>query len=137
MSDIDVSTIGEYALFKIREGHLYFHDHDGDLDIGEAWAGNNAGKNNPDMCAIRDIGPLPVGWYEIGEPFTHPHTGHFSMRLTPHEDNKMFGRDGFLMHGPDRNPEQRGEESRGCVVTRRDNRERVHTLKAVWLKVEA
>lgn len=135
MTDINVSELTEYAVFNIKGGKLIYHDTEGDTVLGEAWAGNHAGKNNPDMCAIKDIGPLPVGWYEIGEPFTHPHTGPFSMCLTPHDDNKMFGRDGFLIHGPDRDPEQQGQESKGCIVSFRPNRERLYRLGPKWINV--
>ena len=132
---IDVSTITEYGLFNIKAGKLLYHDEDGDTQLGVAWSGNHAGKNNPDMCAIRDIGPLPPGWYEVGEPFVNPATGPFSMRLTPHEDNKMYGRDAFLIHGPSQDPEHYGQESKGCVVSPRPIRERFHQLHPHWLKV--
>lgn len=135
MSDIDTSVITEYAVFNIKDGKLIYHDDEGDTELGVAWAGNHAGKNNPDMVAIRNIGPLPPGWYEIGEPFTNPATGPFSMRLTPHDDNKMYGRDAFLIHGPTRDRERYGEESKGCVVSPRPIRERLHQLHPAWLRV--
>jgi hypothetical protein len=69
------------------------------------------------------MGPLPRGSYTIGHPFdyrrtsTSPHgTGPYSMRLTPDAGNHMFGRSGFLIHGPSTNPAHFGQESNGCII---------------------
>ena len=111
--------------------HFTYHQSTGELYLGDefygrGWAGNGEGKNNPAMQGVRGRGPIPQGWYTIGEPEEHPTVGHFAMRLTPDPSNGMFGRDGFLMHGPAMDPKVRGQESRGCPIQLRPVRERVH-----------
>jgi hypothetical protein len=111
-----------------KSGEIAYHTEDNVQIIGTGWAGNHAGKNNPDMQAVPKIGPLPEGTYAIGPPFEHPKTGPFSMRLSPSDENKMFGRDGFLIHGPAKDPEHYGQESMGCIVAARGIREEINRL---------
>ncbi len=82
--------------------------------IGNGYAGVGAGKNAPTMQGTADIGPLPRGKYTIGAPFKHPHTGAYSMRLTPAASNIMYGRSGFLIHGD--STAHPGEASNGCII---------------------
>jgi hypothetical protein len=92
------------------------------LRIGVGWAGCGKGKNNPAMQATPSVGPLPRGRYSIGAPFTHPHVGPYAMRLTPLPGTEMFGRDGFLIHGPSICAANRGQESHGCCILEHDKR---------------
>lgn len=85
------------------------------------WAGNHAGKNNPASQDQRCVGPLPRGVYTISSPVKHPHLGPVAMELHPFEGNKMFGRDGFWIHGPS-NGNNRGQESMGCIIMPHDKR---------------
>lgn len=103
--------------------------------LGTGWAGNGDGKNNPAMQHARNTGPLPVGWYRICSPENHPTVGPYALRLVPNGDNKMFGRDGFLIHGPAVDPAKRGHESRGCPIAQRATREAIHALGCEWLEV--
>lgn len=67
------------------------------------------------MEGQQNVGPLPKGKYTItGQPFTHPHTGKYSIRLQPSPDNKMFGRAGFLIHGD--SAKHPGSASNGCII---------------------
>src|SRR5262245_52496425 len=54
-------------------------------------------------------GPIPLGKYAIAKPAQHP-TVKLSARLTPTGGQPMFGRDGFLIHGPG------PHGSDGCIV---------------------
>lgn len=54
-------------------------------------------------------GPIPMGSYSIAKPAQHP-TLKLSARLTPTGGQPMFGRDGFLIHGPG------PHGSDGCIV---------------------
>lgn len=82
--------------------------------IGKGYAGNGKGKNNPAMESVKMIGPLPRGIYIIGEPINSPHTGPYSIPLTPNPKNVMYGRSGFMIHGDSiDNP---GTASNGCIV---------------------
>lgn len=63
-------------------------------------AGNGPFMNQPEACAVKNHGPLPCGWYDIGAPVDHPQTfGHYGLPLTPWPENVMFGRSGFFFHG--------------------------------------
>ena len=83
--------------------------------VASGYAGNGAGKNNPQMEITPETGPLPKGSYAItGHPFHHPHTGAYSLRLSPHAGNRMYGRSGFLIHGD--NVKHPGAASNGCII---------------------
>lgn len=86
-----------------QDGHL----------VGMGYAGKGEGKNNPEMQAIHNVGPLPCGLYQIGEPKEGTHMGAFALELIPHDSNEMFGRDGFFWHGDD----GKGTASEGCIVS--------------------
>lgn len=88
------------------------------------WAGQRDGKNNPIMQDVSKTGPLPCGTYTIGEPHDSPHTGKYTMDLTPDPTNNMFGRADFRIHGAAfENPELSSE---GCIIQPRPVRE------AIW-----
>lgn len=94
------------------------------------YAGAGAGKNNPDMQNIVDVGPLPQGRYSLGQAFECTHDlesdetcgdchgtakhkhGPNVIRLIPDPGNEMFGRAGFLIHGDN----STGTASEGCIV---------------------
>jgi len=97
--------------FSQRDGLIY---RDG-TTIGQGYAGKGLGKNNPAMQDIHGEGPLPCGFYTIGDPIDEPHTGHYSLPLTPDPGNEMFSRSGFFWHGD--NPAHPGESSDGCIVS--------------------
>ncbi|MGH8782615.1 tlde1 domain-containing protein [Paraburkholderia sp.] len=87
--------------------------HDGAL-AGIGYSGRDAGKNNSATQMQEGVGPIPRGTYKITAPFTHPHTGIYSMRLIPQPGTQTFGRSGFLMHGD--SVDHPGEASDGCIV---------------------
>ena len=96
--------------YNQNTGHL---PHDGVL-VGIGYSGRGAGKNNSVAQNQEGTGPIPRGTYTITAPFTHPHTGVYSMRLTPQAGTTTFGRSGFLMHGD--SVAHPGQASDGCVV---------------------
>lgn len=79
-----------------------------------AYAGNGAGKNNPDMQDVKDVGPLPRGLYTAQAPVTDPKVGKYAMRLTPSATNEMYGRADFFLHGD--SVSDPGNASEGCIV---------------------
>lgn len=88
--------------------------------LATGWSGRLAGKNNPVLEPAHNIGPIPRGTYAIGAPENYPHTGPYSLPLTPGADNQMFGRAAFLIHGAARvNPELSSE---GCIILAPDAR---------------
>ena len=94
-----------------------------------------AGKNNPAMQQVRDVGPIPCGKYSIGAPeYTVDH-GPYVLRLTPDPANEMYGRAGFLIHGD--SIVAPGNASKGCVIMPRFARERVFESGDLELEVSA
>ncbi len=86
--------------------------------IGQGYAGNGSGLNNPSQQGTPDSGPIPQGYYAIG-PQQNNVTGNGvdlpnSMRLTPDSGTNTFGRGGFLIHGANNYIEE--NESEGCIV---------------------
>ncbi|WP_442798889.1 tlde1 domain-containing protein [Pantoea vagans] len=89
--------------------------HNGEYKFAAMYAGAVGYKNDPQYESLKNKGPLPRGKYKItGKPFLHPHSGPYTLRLTPYPGNTMFGRSGFLIHGDSR--EKPGEASNGCIV---------------------
>ena len=96
--------------------------------VSHVYAGGDCGKrpegrNNPDMCNVPNIGPLPPGDYTMGTPVEHSRLGAFAIPLTPDPANEMYGRRGFYFHGDTEVP---GNASDGCIVGSRPVRDAAH-----------
>jgi Protein of unknown function (DUF2778) len=87
--------------------------HDGQL-AGFGYSGMGAGKNDPAMQAIHDIGPIPRGQWRIGPPYDSATHGPHVMALTPDSATETFGRSGFLIHAD--SVSHPGQASCGCIV---------------------
>ena len=94
-----------------------------DAVIATGYSGLDAGKNNPEMQEVHDVGPLPQGLYAIGRPVDTAAHGPFVLPLTPDPGNTMFGRTGFLIHGD--SLQHPGRASNGCIILPRPIRERI------------
>lgn len=92
--------------------------------VSTGYSGYGSDKNAPAFENITDLGPIPVGSYTINAPEDTATHGPYVLPLTPDEDNNMFGRSGFLIHGDSK--EHPGAASHGCIVVGRLARE------AVW-----
>jgi hypothetical protein len=95
--------------------------------VENGYSGGNCGKNpegrnNPAMCGVKNIGPIPCGTYTMETPILHSHLGPFAIPLTPDPDNDMRGRGGFFVHG-DTTPS--GNASEGCIILSRGTREKL------------
>ena len=96
----------------------------------QGWAGNTTGMNNPAMQNVKDVGPLPQGFYTIG-PWqdgimygpSFARLGPFITRLTPDPENEMFGRNDFCCHGA--NAANQSMSSDGCIIQNRPAREAI------------
>jgi hypothetical protein len=116
-------------IFKQVDGQLI---EDGAL-VATGWAGQLAGRNNPAMQNVPNIGPLPVGFYTIEPSYHHPHLGPVTMNLDPHPTNEMFGRADFRMHGASADhPEL---SSHGCIIMPRDVRVKIANSSDRMLQV--
>lgn len=97
-----------------------------DTFIASGYSGFGDGKNNPAMQNVKDVGPLPCGFYVMkvitgddGKPCDYKSTlGHVMkapvIRLIPNASNEMFGRDGLLCHGD--SVHTPGTASHGCMI---------------------
>jgi hypothetical protein len=89
--------------------------------VGYAYSGKGQYKNDPEAQSLHDQGPIPEGYYSIGSPRDTVTHGPFVLPLLPHQDNQMFGRNNFLIHGD--SVVQPGTASEGCIVAARYIRE--------------
>lgn len=76
------------------------------------------GRNNPEMVADPDKGPIPPGCYTIMPPENDPRTGPYSMHLEPTLTTNTFGRSAFLIHGNN----AANDASHGCIILPPDAR---------------
>jgi hypothetical protein len=73
------------------------------------------------MQNVPNIGPIPQGRYQIGNPYDTTTHGPHVMRLTPSGGTQTFRRAGFLIHGDNR----RHDASQGCIILNRAQRDRI------------
>lgn len=116
--------------YRISTGDL---TRDG-VPLGVGYSGQPECKNDPTQCDQQDRGPIPPGRYTIGEPHDTDTHGPFVLRLTPHADNEMHGRSGFLIHGDSKS--HPGTASHGCIILPRVVRETVNRLQDHDLEVK-
>jgi hypothetical protein len=92
--------------------------------VAHGYSGAGAGKNNPDMEHVANVGPIPAGdWSITGPPVDTAEHGPYVLKLEPVAETQTFGRSGFLMHGDSK--EHPGCASHGCVILPRSVREQV------------
>lgn len=91
--------------------------------VALGYSGHDNGRNNPELQAAANVGPLPCGFWTIHAPEDTPDHGPFVMRLQPDAETNTFGRSGFLIHGDSR--EHPGEASHGCIIAARAIREKI------------
>src|SRR5262245_61578577 len=89
--------------------------------IATGYSGYGTGRNNPMMASVPNVGPCPVGFYNIDAPVDTDDHGPYVLRLEPFKDNRMFGRAGFLIHGDSKL--KAGTASHGCLIFARPVRE--------------
>ena len=96
------------------------------VHVGYGYAGHGAGKNQPAMENIHDIGPIPRGnWLILGPPSDTTGHGPYVLRLIAFPGTQTFGRGGFLIHGD--SVSAPGTASLGCIVLAPDVRH------AIWM----
>jgi hypothetical protein len=93
----------------------------GGVVVGYGYSGRGVYKNDPEAQSRHDEGPIPEGYYSIGDPHDTITHGPFVLPLTPDPLNKMFGRSGFLIHGD--SIIHPGTASHGCIIANRHIRE--------------
>jgi len=98
--------------------------------IGTGYSGTGQGRNNPQMQATRNVGPIPTGDYQIGPAHTSRNTGPQAMNLTPSGHNAQ-GRSGFQIHGNN----AANNASRGCIILPRVVRNTISSSDNTRLRV--
>ena len=98
-------------------------DPDGKI-LAVGYSGKGSYKNNPAMEAVKSLGPIPVGIYDMELPPVDTDThGPCVIWLTPDPSNDMMGRSGFGVHGDSFT--HMGEASEGCIIMPKFARERM------------
>jgi hypothetical protein len=91
--------------------------------VGNGYAGNGRGKNNPSMQAAQGVGPIPRGLWRMVGVKDSPNTGPFTIVLQPEPGTDALGRSEFRVHGDSvKNP---GTASHGCIILQRAIREKI------------
>ena len=147
-SMLGLGIFNERWIYSQKYGNTYYKNEEtGEIKkIATGYAGKGTGVNNPDMQHVgtdniidkkegtpkekrTDVGPLPVGIYTIGRPYYHKRKddkgglGPHTMNLTPDENNEMFGRTDFRIHG-DSGIGYR-DSSEGCIILNRTIRGKI------------
>lgn len=90
------------------------------------------GKNDPSKECVRNVGPIPRGYYSVGSaiqtptPTTLPLTADNPAYCTP-------PRSGFLIHGDN----STSTASQGCIILSRATRDRINASDDQRLRVVA
>jgi hypothetical protein len=108
--------------YVLRNGRL-ISPKGGLMAVGYSGAAG-VGKDNPAEVGVRNVGPIPEGWYTVEPPVDSPKHGPYALALRPDAGNDMHGRDAFMIHGDSIG--MPGTASRGCIVLPRFARE------AIW-----
>jgi hypothetical protein len=95
--------------------------------MATGYSGRGDGLNRPQFQVTPDVGPIPRGIWEIGEPFDDPEHGAYCLPLTPQEGTELFGRSGFLCHGDEILNAGKHLASLGCIIMPRFAREQMWT----------
>lgn len=81
--------------------------------MGIGYSGHGEGKNNPLLQGVRNVGPIPRGYWVIAGVYDSARVGPLTLRLEPHLHDAL-GRTYFRIHGDSiKNP---GEASKGCII---------------------
>ncbi|AST78601.1 TPA: DUF2778 domain-containing protein [Citrobacter farmeri] len=98
-------------VYKINAHSFYLN---GRYQFDARYSGRSGFKDDSVNECVRNNGPLPRGTYTIGPAFFHVRARAWTMRLTPYPENKMCGRDGFMIHGE--SSAHPGEAFDGCII---------------------
>lgn len=102
--------------------------------VATGYSGLGPGKNNTQKQSVPNVGPIPMGVWEIGTPRDTETHGPYVLPLTPDHETDTFGRSGFLCHGD--SVKAPGTASHGCIIMPRTVREQIwhsgdHKLQVV------
>ena len=104
--------MGNLVYFQ-KSGELHSSTSVSSEPFAVGYSGAAEHKDNPESQCVQDLGPIPRGWYSLGNIEDIAGLPK-SIRLEPDSENEMCGRSGFLIHGD--HVERPGWASAGCIV---------------------
>src|ERR1700683_3337668 len=87
-----------------------------DVFVERGYSGFPPHVNDPEAQNLPDLGPIPVGWWEMGEAILHPQLGPLAIPLTPQPETETFGRSGFYIHCDEIGEVGKQLASHGCII---------------------
>jgi RHS repeat-associated protein len=118
LNAVDPSGLQVVCTWEQSTGHLtcdnWSTNEDNVVDT-YGFAGNGLGLNNPFAEGAKNVGPLPVGFYDIKPPQSSETMGPEVFQLKPWETNDMLHRGDFWIHGA-RKKGNALRSSRGCPI---------------------
>jgi len=112
--------------YSQKSGNLEFSGSPVVGAVATGYSGAGTLKNNPDMQCVSDLGPIPRGEYEIGDPLdlnVDGHTISYALPLRPQAGTDTCNRTGFYIHGDSRTFP--GSASAGCIILPLDVRKKI------------
>lgn len=97
------------------------------------YSGYGEHRNDPSLCNVPNVGPIPPGKYRIGKAYQHEHLGPVVMNLDPLPGTNTFGRSLFRIHGDNKEH----NASHGCIIAPRSLREAINASQDRILEVLA
>src|SRR5262245_44391498 len=79
--------------------------------VGTGYSGTGECRNTQEMESVPNVGPIPRGHYNIGDPYKHSRLGKLVMNLDP-VGHEAFGRSAFRIHGDN----TAHDASHGCII---------------------
>lgn len=124
-----------HVVYRQKSGRLTLERQSGEfsdfiLEVGRGYSGKGQGRDNPDLQARRNVGPIPIGRWSIGAPFDHPSKGPRVFRLEARPETETYGRSGFLVHGDNAS----GNASSGCIILGPSQRQHLSFIVASGIR---
>lgn len=121
-------------IYVIPTGQLYLPQ--GDV-LAICYSGAPGFTNDITKISLPFQGPIPVGDWRIGPPYTHPRLGAMTMDLFPLVNTITYGRDDFRLHGDSIENAGKRMASDGCIVAPLFARADVAKSPDHWLRTVA
>jgi len=127
--NIDPEGLAYFCMYSQSSGKFSCFDNDGKgkqvIDDQSCCAGKGKHKNNPNDQCVKDLGPLPRGWYDFGQGYTHKKLGPLTFNLDPQSATNMCTplRNVMRIHGD--SAAHPGGASDGCIVCGKKTRDQL------------
>jgi hypothetical protein len=113
-------------------GRLVCTDAAGNTTVDQrGYSGTGAGRDNPAMEGVQNVGPIPSGNYNVGTGHDGGHTGPQTLNVDAAAGTDTHGRDAFRIHGNN----ARNDASQGCIIMPRNVRDAISNAGGATLRV--